>query len=288
MQNATKADFSLVAITVVWGFSFVIVKDSLSVVTPFWFLFLRFLVASLTLIILFPRTWNDVNRSTYVKALVVGLFLYAGFMFQTLGLQHTTPAKSAFITGFSILLVPLLNLAIFRVRFRVLVGLGILVAFTGLYLLTRPDNLNKWNRGDLLTFFCAVSFAFHIIWIGRYTTRTPYRHLAVLQILCCLIVSIPLALFWEQARFLYPASFYLSLAYLGVLSSALAFLIQTHAQQYTSAARTALIFSLEPVFAALASVLLYREPLTPGEWLGGIMILAGVLVGEVPVLKTKK
>lgn len=287
MKTATKADLSLVGITIIWGFSFLVVKDSLSVVTPYWFLFLRFLVASLTLIVLFPRGWRQLDRKTLFYGLAVGIFLYSGFTFQTLGLQYTTPAKSAFITGVSILLVPVFNLFLFRVRFRAAVGMGILLAVIGLYLLTRPDDLAHLNRGDILTFFCAVAFAFHIIFIGRYALRAPYHRLAVLQIFWSLILSLPLALGAESPRFLYPPSFYLALAYLGILSSAIAFLVQTRAQQYTSAARTALIFSLEPVFAALASTLFYGERLGLADWIGGALILAGVIVGEVPVLKSK-
>lgn len=287
MKTATKADLSLVGITVIWGFSFIIVKDSLSMVTPYWFLFLRFLTASLALIVLFPRGWRQVNRQTLFYGLAIGIFLYSGFAFQTLGLQYTTPAKSAFITGVSILLVPVFNLLLFRVRFRAAVGVGILLAFMGLYLLTRPDDLARLNRGDVLTFFCAVAFAFHIIFIGRYAVRAPYHQLAVLQIFWSLILSFPLAFGAESPRFIYPPFFYLSLAYLGILASAMAFLIQTRAQQYTSAARTALIFSLEPVFAALASTLFYGERLGLADWIGGALILAGVIVGEVPVLKSK-
>lgn len=287
MRTSTQADLSLVGVTLIWGFSFLIVKSSLQVVTPFWFIFLRFLVAAATLWLLFPQLWRQVRPPTLLYSGVVACFLYGGFTFQTLGLQHTTPAKSAFITAVSILLVPLLNLVIFRVRLRPALALGVALAFWGLYLLIHPQELTRPNRGDALTLACAVAFGFHIIFIGRYATRVPFQQLAVFQIVWALLLSGPLGLLWETPRFSYPISFHLSLAYLGVLSSALAFFVQTRAQQYTSAARTALIFSLEPVFAALASVMFYGERLNLREWVGGALIVVGILVGEMPVLKSK-
>lgn len=287
MKTRTKADLSLVGVTVVWGFSFLIIKDTLLLITPFWFIFLRFLVAATTLALLFPRIWTSVTLSTLSRSGSIGFCLYCGFVFQTLGLQYTTPAKSAFITGFSVLLVPVLNLLVFGVRLRRTVATGILLAFAGLYLLTRPADLTQVNRGDVLTFVCATAFAFHIILIGRYAAGMPYQQLGVLQMVWALALSVPLGLVWETPRLSYPFSFYLALGYLGILSSALAFLVQTRAQQQTSAARTALIFSLEPVFAALASMLFYGERLSAREWLGGALILAGVTIGEIPVLKSK-
>ncbi|MDA2933300.1 DMT family transporter [Acidobacteria bacterium AH-259-D05] len=274
-------------VALLWGFSFLVVKDALSAITPFWFVFLRFLTASLVLAFLFPRFWRDFQSSTLLYSLVIGLFLYLGFTFQTLGLRYTSPAKSAFITGSSVLMVPLLDLFIFRIKFRRNVGIGILTAFVGLYLLTRPDHLMGWNKGDGLTCLCAVAFAFHIIFTARYAVRSPYRQLAIFQICWTFILSIPLALMIETPQLLYPVSIYISLIYLGVFCSALAFLIQTHAQQYTSASRTALIFSLEPVFAAIASAAFYGERLTLLAWFGGLLIVIGVLAGELGVIKSR-
>lgn len=277
----------MVFVVLLWGFSFLVVKESLDHITPFWFLFLRFAVALLSLLLFFPRFWQGVGAYSLRSSLLVGLVLYAGFAFQTLGLQYTTPAKSAFITGSAVLMVPLLNWAAFGVAIRRPVGVGVLVAFVGLWLLTRPDDLAPLNQGDTLTLLCALAFALHIILVGRYAARIPSRQLAVLQIFWATLAALPLALLLETPGFVYPSSLYLSLFYLGVFCSAVAFLVQTRAQRYTSSARTALIFSLEPVFAAMASMALLGEQLNVSEWFGGMLIVAGVMVGEVGVLKSK-
>ena len=278
----------MVFVVLLWGFSFLVVKESLDHITPFWFLSLRFAVALLSLLLFFPRFWQGVGAYSLRSGLLVGLVLYAGFAFQTLGLQYTTPAKSAFITGSAVLMVPLLNWAAFGVAIRRPVGVGVLVAFVGLWLLTRPDDLARLNRGDTLTLLCALAFALHIILVGRYAARIPSRQLAVLQIFWATLAALPVALLLETPGFVYPSSLYLSLFYLGVFCSAVAFLVQTRAQRYTSSARTALIFSLEPVFAAMASMALLGEQLNVSEWFGGMLIVAGVMVGEVGVLKSKR
>ncbi len=284
--TSKKADLSLVFVSLLWGSSFVVIKYSLASVTPFWLVFMRFLIASLALWMLCPRFWRGLRVSTVWYSGLIGMCLFLGFAFQTLGLQYTSPAKSAFITGSSILMVPLFNRAIFRIVLRKGVSLGILIASAGLYMLTRPDDFSKLNWGDVFTLMCAVAFAFHIILLGRFTLRVPYRQLAVLQMFWSLLLSSVPVLVMGAPSLNLPVSGYLALLYLGVFCSALSFFIQTHAQQYTSAARTALIFSLEPVFAALLSIGFYGEELAVMEWLGGCLTVAGVMVGELHVIRS--
>ncbi len=285
VRETTRSDLSLILITLVWGSSFLVVKDALSVMTPLWLLALRFSLASVILLVFFPRIFRSARREVVFSSLVVGVFLYFGFVFQTWGLMFTTPAKSAFITGCSVPLVPLLNLAIFKVRIRPAVAAGNGMAFLGLYLLTRPDDLHSINRGDVLTLICAVAFALQIIFIGRYAPRVPYRQLAVFQVFWACLFSVPAALLVGVPRLDYTISIYMSVIYLALFCSAIAFLVQSYAQQHTSAARAALIFSLEPVFAAAASMTFFGERLTGAEWVGGTLIVLGVMAGEVPVLE---
>jgi drug/metabolite transporter (DMT)-like permease len=258
IDKQTEAQISLLMITLLWGTSFVVVKDSLDYASPLWFLFLRFSLASAVLFLVYPRILLGLTRTSMYRSLVVGLFLYAGFALQTAGLVHTTPSKSAFITGCAVPLVPLLNFLVFRVSFRKPVAIGIVLAVGGLYLLTRPD-LSAFNQGDVLTFGSAIAFAFQIIYIGRYASRMRYQDLAVFQIFWALVLSLPVA-----------------------------FLVQSRAQRHVSAARTALIFAMEPVFAAFASLLLWNEVLLAREWLGGGLIVAGVIIGELPMLESRR
>lgn len=287
MKASLKADLSLVGVTLAWGSSFVVVKHALTLIQPMWLIELRFLIASLALFLIFPSSVKKLDSRTLRAAFWVGLFLFGGFVLQTLGLQYTTPAKSGFLTGVSVPLVPILNRLLFQANLRFPTILGIFLAFTGLSLLTRPEKFDQLNFGDLLTVLCAFCFALHIIAVGRFAVRVPYQKLAILQIVFVSVLVLPLAVLREPppASFSIPLS--LSLIHLGVVCSALAFFVQTHAQQFTSPARTALILSLEPLFAALLSVLFYGERLDGLEWLGGVLIVLGILAGEAPLFRAK-
>jgi drug/metabolite transporter (DMT)-like permease len=287
VKTERSADLWLLFITFLWGFSFVVVKGALSFAGPYWFLFLRFSLAGAAGLILFPGFWRRLNRQAVGQALVLSLVLYGGFAFQTLGLQFTSPAKSAFITGICVILVPIFGLLIFRSGLTREVGLGVVTAFVGLYLLLRPDNLAAVNRGDILTFACAVVFAFHILLVSRYAKITDPGILAILQLLLTAVWSLPLALIMDDVSFRYPWSFYLALIYLSVFCSALAFSIQIRAQRKVPASRAALIFALEPVFAAGTSIVLIGEHLLWREWTGGGLVVLGVLWGELSVLRSK-
>lgn len=288
MRTTTKAEISLLLITVVWGTSFLVVKDTLSLTNPYWLLLLRFVVGTALVLVIFRRSLRSVDASMAWKGLVLGFVLYLGFLSQTAGLQYTTPAKSAFITGINVVLVPLFGVFFFRSRVTLEVVLGVSAAFVGLFLLTRPDNLDRINRGDVLTLLCAVVFTVHILLVERYSRQAPTSLLTVLQLAATAAWSVPLAAM-HQGPVLRGSGWLLSLSigYLALFCTALAFTVQIHAQKYVSAARAALIFSLEPVFAALASTLFYGERLSGLEWLGGLLVVSGVIVGELSVLRSK-
>ena len=271
MQSTTRAELSLVLITLVWGTSFLVVKDALSLTNPYWLLLLRFSVATGLVLLIFRRSLLHIDVSTAWKGAVLGFVLYLGFVLQTTGLEYTTPAKSAFITGINVILVPVFGILFFRSRLSLEVVLGVSTAFVGLFFLTRPDNLEKINRGDILTLCCALVFAVQILLVEQYSREVPTSLLTVLQLAAAAVWSLPLALL-HSGPVLRGSGWALSLSvgYLALFCTAVAFSVQIHAQRRVSAARAALIFSLEPVFAALASTVFYGEHLTWLEWLGGL------------------
>jgi drug/metabolite transporter (DMT)-like permease len=156
MRSRRTADIWLLFITFLWGLSFLVVKGALSFSGPYWFLFLRFTLAAAAMAVFFRGALRRLDRQSLWMGGSLALVLYGGFILQTAGLLYTTPAKSAFITGASVVMVPIFGRLVFHSRMSREVVMGILVAFTGLYLLTRPDNLARINRGDVLTFACAV------------------------------------------------------------------------------------------------------------------------------------
>lgn len=289
MRVATAGDLALVGVAFVWGASFLAVKVALVELSPAAILLGRFALATAVLLALFPRRWWRLPAGTWRAGLAVGACLYAAFLFQTLGLQYTTPARSGFISGAYLVLVPVLELLLFRVRVAPRVALGIAVAFAGMALLTHPPSLAGVNRGDLLTLACALGFALHIVALGRYAPRLPAPELAVLQIGFAGALALPVAL--ATGGGLAPLELaprvLAAVAFLGVLCSALAFGVQTWAQARTSPGRAALLLALESVFAALLSVAAGVERLTPGEWLGGLLVVVGVLLGELPAARRR-
>src|SRR4029453_7069246 len=199
----------------------------------------------------------------------VGAALAAAFALQTLGLAWTTPSRSAFLTAAYVFLVPLLGFAFGRERVRGSVAAGAVLATVGLALLTRPEVTPEIRRGDVLSALCALGFGLHILGLGRAAARGPATELAQVQLVVAALLVVAAAL-WSDARALAPAALaaigpgaWAGIVFLGLGCTTLPYFVQTWAQRRTPAARTALIFSLEPAFAAALSVALGRERLGP-------------------------
>jgi drug/metabolite transporter (DMT)-like permease len=280
LAKSVRADLALILITVIWGCTFTLVKKSLAQVSPITLIALRFWVATAVILLWMPRAFLHVSRATLRSGAILSIFLLGGFVFQTLGLRSTTPARSAFITALSVLLVPVLGFLIFRHRPRPRTLAGVAVAATGLGFLTLDRMELALNRGDVLTLICAFVFAFHILFVGHYVTDDDYRQLVAIQVagsalLCTVILPIfevPFVV-WDPALAVY-------VFVLGVLATAVAYYGQNWAQRFTTANRTALIFSLEPFFAAMFAYALLDQTLATREWVGGILVIAGIVISE--------
>lgn len=276
-----RAEIALIAVTVIWGTTFVVVKDVLAQMSPFAFLALRFSLAAAALILIYRKA---ALRAAVGPGLLAGGLLFTAYVFQTLGLEQTTPSKSAFLTGLSIPMVPLASSLVYKTKPRLIEVLGILIATAGMILMTLASSPQpfQWTigKGDLLSFFCAVVFALHIVVIGHYSRLVGFESLAVVQIGVAALAA--LAVF----RLAGPVSLHLTPATVaavlvtGLLATALAFTTQAWAQKYTSATRAALIFSLEPVIAWLMSWALTGETMANRGKVGAGAILAGILLVE--------
>ncbi len=278
MQTASRAELALLGITALWGFSFVVTKDALDQLGPHALLALRFGVAALAVAAVDPRRLLGAAAASWRTAALLGALLYLAFALQTVGLTRTTPARSAFLTGMAVLFVPVVERLGFGVPVAARTGLGLCIALVGLGLLTRPGHAAALNPGDVLTLGCALAFAGHIVAVGRRTARHSSRELALLQLVWVFLFSLPAALAVEGLPGPLSARAAGAVLFLGLGCSALALWAQTWAQRHTAAARAGFIFALEPVFAALVSVGLYGERLTPGQWAGGGLVVAGVWV----------
>lgn len=265
---------ALVFIAIVWGCTFTIIKQTLTLVSPLLFLALRFLLASA----LVAPWFRGLTRRELAGGAVLALLFWAGFVFQTVGLQYTTPSRSAFITGLSTPLVPLAYFAIYRRPPSLAVLLAVLVTGIGMYLLTRPGGMSAGlNRGDLLTLACAALFACQIVAVGHYAPVARPTRLLALELGFTGVLSLLAAPLLETPRLTFGPPLVLGLAFVSA-TAALTFYLQLGAQKVVSPAATAIIFTLESLAAAFTSWIVLGEVLTPGQWLGGILILTGAVL----------
>jgi drug/metabolite transporter (DMT)-like permease len=272
-------ELAMVAVTAVWGSTFVLVRDAVAQVPPFTFIAYRFLAAALLLAALRPRLAAGGQPGLVAAGAVAGLALFAGYGFQTVGLQYTTASNAGFITGLSVVLTPLFAGLLLRQPPGRWPVTGALLAAAGLACLSLQRL--EVRRGDALVLGCAVAFAAHILLLGRFAPRFSSYRLAVVQ----LGTAGLLALAWAGVAgdLVVPgsASVWVALVITSVAASAGAFLIQTRAQREVSPTRTAVILTMEPVFAGLFGFLLAGERLSGRGWLGAGLILAGMLVAEL-------
>jgi drug/metabolite transporter (DMT)-like permease len=278
LSTRTKAEAFLVATTAIWGCTFVVVKGALADASPLPFLAVRFTLAGLLLLAILWR--GKADWAAILPGSILGLFLFGGYLFQTCGLMYTTPSKSAFLTGFSVILVPLIvMLSGSRMGSGTLLG-GVL-GLAGIYLLVAPSGMTAVNKGDILTLAGAISFAVHIVLVGRYTKKYSFLHLVPVQVLVVGVTSLVAIPFVPDQTMHLTHRLVGAILVTAVLATGVAFSVQNWAQQYTPAAHTALIFALEPVFAALCSWLVIGEHLGGKVLLGSGLILAGMVISEI-------
>lgn len=280
MSVRAKAELLLVAITAIWGTTFVVVKGALADASPLVFIAIRFSLAGLLLAVVLSRGFRDVGREVLTAGLLQGVFLFGGYSLQTWGLVFTTPTKSAFITGFSVVLVPLI-LAASGAPLRLPSLAAALAGLGGLYVLLAPSASGGVNPGDLLTLGGAVAFAFQIVLVGRYAERLPLRAVVPVQIAAVGLLAALSLPFTGRLHLAWTPSLLGAFAVTSVFATAFAFSGQNWAQQYTPASHTALIFALEPVFAALTSRFLAGERMGARFMVGCILILGGMVISEL-------
>jgi drug/metabolite transporter (DMT)-like permease len=295
VSRSLKAHILLVLITLIWGSNFVVIKNALADISPLFFNAVRMSLAAAVLAMIFYRELPRLTAGAVRSGCLVGLFLFVGNELQTTGLKYTTASKSAFLTGVSVVLVPVLLAVFWKRGINRLTSVGVVLAFAGLYLLTVPAsagaglNLRSMNHGDLLTLGAAVVFAFHIIFIEHATQNHSWQQITVVEVAVTALLMIFTAssshyfadhYFAEKISVVWSPRVLWGIGITGFLSLALAFAIQAWAQQFTPATHTALIFTLEPVFAWLTSFILVGERLGGRSGLGAACILAGLLISE--------
>ena len=288
-MNRHKADLALGLNTLIWGATFTIVKTALGDISPVLFLALRFSLATVALGGLWLASWRkrkgELQGAT--GGVLAGTFLFVGFLLQTLGLQFTSPPKSAFLTGLASVMVPMLAALVYQNRPQALEVLGVLVATAGLGLMTLQGPIGSMEKGDVLTLFCAAAFAGHIVILGHYSEKTAFEVLSVTQVATAALLAVGLSGWVKPSRVEWRPAVIYAILVTGLLATALTFTVQAWAQRYTTSTRTALIYTLEPVFAWLISYWFLGTGLAGRAAAGAALILGGVVLVEMKPLRNR-
>ena len=287
ISNRTRlAQFGLVFTTLAWGATFVLVKEGLNHAQPFTFGAYRFLIATICTIFLVRSQIFQLNKQEVYSAILCGFFLFAGYAFQNFGLWEndfytsTTPSKSAFITSISIVMVPIMLVVAGLQKVSSKIWAAIILAIIGLYLLLDPTG-SGISLGDMFTFGCATCFAIHIILQDLYAKKGIHvTRFFCIQVTTVTVFSFICSFIFDTQSPTWSPELINALLMTGTIATTIAILIMVWAQQILSPSQTALIFSLEPVFAAFFSWILIGELLGFWGWVGGLLVVMAVVWSE--------
>jgi drug/metabolite transporter (DMT)-like permease len=269
---------ALIAVTAVWGVTFVQVKDAVALYPLFAFLALRFAIAALVLAAPAAGRIRTLGRPGWLAGGALGLLLALGYALQTAGLERTTVSSAGFITGLYVVFTPLLALALFRTRVGGAVWVGVALAVVGLAMLSGVGAGDP--VGDLLVLLGSAAYSIQIVLMERYAPRYDPVAFTQVEMLAAFAGFAVVAVASGQVEVPHGRTVWGALLVTGIFASALAFLVQTWAQRRTSATRTALAFAMEPVFAGFFGFWLAGDRLGAIGWGGCALIMAGIVVAE--------
>jgi drug/metabolite transporter (DMT)-like permease len=280
--HTLRYDALLVFITMIWGSTFLVVKYVVRLSGPFTYLAFAYGIGALTLALIFHRRLARITRAELRNGLIIGLFLFAGYGLQTTGLQFTTVSKAGFITGLNVPLIPVFMFLLLRHKAARGAVVGIVLSFAGLFLLSINNQLTlSIGIGEVLILGAAIAFALHVVAISRFSPGADATNLVIIQIgLPSLLsfIAIPIA---HQTFFVPSWSFWIPVVLMGTIDVAFTLLVMNRVQQFTGGTKAALIYALEPVWAALAGLLLAGDVLSVPAWIGCACILAGMIIGRL-------
>lgn len=288
-KHRIVADAILLFVTMIWGSSFILMKNTIVTLHPLAFLTIRFVLAAIVVVLIFHKNLKLINKKELIYGSIIGFFLFLGMVLQVIGLKYTYASKSAFITGLTVILVPLFTSLIYKAipKSNVLIGVGL--AFLGLCLLNGAK-LSQFNLGDFLTLIADLGFVFQIIFIDIFTSKKDINtvNLSIVQLVSAAIFYIIFSQIYRVSIFglELTAISIMTILITGILGTALAFTAQVFVQKYTTPTHTALIFSAEPVFGAIFSALIpsYNntvEILPLISYIGCGLILIGMIIAEI-------
>lgn len=267
-----------------WGLSFPLIKLGLEFCGPFTFVFIRFFVTLIVFSIFFHKKIVKFKYSEIKYGLYLGLFLFVGFLTQTTGMKYTTASNSAFITGTNIVLLPFAQILLIKTKPKFENILGIIIVVIGLYFLTNLES-DKINTGDLLTVICAVSFAFYIVLLDKFSAKVDTNALIYGQFIATTVLSLLSVIFFEEAFFgktVMTFNYILigSLIFNSFFNTFLGLFLSTRYQKFTTPVRAGLIYNMEQIFAVIFAYIILSEKMTGIQIFGAGIMIFGVIVSE--------
>jgi len=280
-MKGIQAEIYLLGIVIIWGSTFAIIKGILDQILPLTFLAYRFFLAAFVLSVIFWKRLKNIDNIILRKGWLIGIFLFLGYTFQTVGLKYTTATKTGFITGLSVVLVPVISYFFIKEKINRNSVIGVIFAVIGLWFLNYNSKFS-FNFGDFLVLLGAVSFAMHIISVGLYAKKVDYVPLVIVQLATVFVLCLLMAIIFERPalHLSYSFNIWWAIILTGVFATALAFYMQNRFQRYSTATKTAIIFSGEPIFAAVFAYFLLGEKVGLIAWAGGLLIIFGMIVSQ--------
>jgi drug/metabolite transporter (DMT)-like permease len=280
MNKTIQANLILITVTAMWGLTFPLIHNAVAYVSPGLFVAMRMILASLALLPFVLLRFRLVNRRLVIGCSILALLNTATYLFQSKGLMTIPASRSAFITGVSVVLVPLL-MPLFRLgKPDLIASVSVLFCVVGLYILTGA-NIHELSPGDLWTLACAVCYAFYIIVMQIMSARaTDYLLLCFFQVFFSIAFALPFA-GQVEAGYVLHTTVIIALLFCSLFATSLSIYLQGRYQQYTTASKTALIFTLEPVFATIFAYFINGVVITSHVIFGGIVILLSIVLREV-------
>lgn len=277
----------LILVTVIWGGGFVASDMALESMKPFQIMTVRFFLAAVLMGLISCRSLKGMTKEEIGAGSLMGIALFAAFALQIIGLQYTTPSKNAFLTALNVVIVPFISFLILKKKVGARGIIGAVMSVAGVALLSLNGDLTL-GMGDGLTLLCAVGFAFQIFLTGEFVKKYRATVLNFVQMAAAFLLSLISLFCFGETGFQVTQKGWLSVLYLGVISTTVCYLLQTASQKYVDETKAAIILSMESVFGTLFSILILHEVITPRMVAGCVIILTAVIISNMSETQKNK
>ncbi len=277
------ADIVLFSVALSWGTTFVIVQDAIKDIPVFAFLFLRFFLSFILMALLSLKYIKQLNKTLINSGIFLGSLFFLGYATQTYGLIYAKSSIVAFITGLNVVIVPIVVYLLFKQKVYIFSVIGAITAAFGLWLLTGAGGLNSFGKGEFYSLLCAIFFAIHIVYTAKLSKNFNIFLLVSIELLTVALLSLIASLIVDPFTFPKEYSYPLILALITtvIFATVYALFMQTYMQQFTTPAKTAIIFTMEPASAAIFSYFYAHEVLNSVQIIGATIMLVAMLIAEI-------